>query len=508
MGNKFISKIHPKMALGYKGVNKNYSNRSSCVFPILISECNDVNIVFLNYWSLKNNLKSVICNMRIYDTEGVLKEFFTKKIVDSHNNFSIKSIVNFHQDSRDFIGIVNIEIVSEENLSFTFPAITAFYSSRNNFSAVHAAGRIKNTEESKYFGVIRETNWTCKWEKGITPFFSIFNGACNGILDKLNIKIRNPDKSILREKSIQIDLLKPFQNRLIFLDELFDYDVNAINSEAYVEVDIPCLDIFPRMICGNYHKSDKFLEVTHSFEDQENNLDYLPENKVEEDNLSYSINPIATIKDLNLELMYFPTNCVGRVKGYWRTGTYNQSLYNHDDSFDWICGGEDSNLKKIKINNSNVVKALDIIEGRIPTRINTNYIYKVVKSSLSYSTDIAAGHVTKYFPPKKRSWGHGIIGGGYISVLLMTSFAQDDSTRIESKGKLVIYTNKKEYISFHTIPKEGAIKINLNELVDDNLDIKKPNIISWFYDQEERTKLMTYWISYTPSGQITGDHAF
>ncbi len=103
MGNKFISKIHPKMALGYKGVNKNYSNRSSCVFPILISECNDVNIVFLNYWSLKNNLKSVICNMRIYDSEGVLKEFFTKKIVDLHNNFSIKSIVNFHQDSRDFI---------------------------------------------------------------------------------------------------------------------------------------------------------------------------------------------------------------------------------------------------------------------------------------------------------------------------------------------------------------------------------------------------------------------
>ena len=106
------------------------------------------------------------------------------------------------------------------------------------------------------------------------------------------------------------------------------------------------------------------------------------------------------------------------------------------------------------------------------------------------------------FPPDGECNGHNNPHCVPFNNLGPTIFA------VESKGKLVIYTDKKEYISFHTIPKEGAIKINLNELVDDNLDIKRPNIISWFYDQEERTKLMTYWISYTPSGQITGDHAF
>ena len=67
-----VSNIHPKMKDGYKNVNNNYTNRSSCVFPLFISEINDVNIVFLNYWKIKNKIHNVICNIRIHDEQGNL----------------------------------------------------------------------------------------------------------------------------------------------------------------------------------------------------------------------------------------------------------------------------------------------------------------------------------------------------------------------------------------------------------------------------------------------------
>ena len=77
---------------GYKDVNNNYTNRSSCVFPLLISKINDVNIVFLNYWKIKNRIDNVMCNIRIHDEKGNLIKLFTLNISEEHYTISIKSI--------------------------------------------------------------------------------------------------------------------------------------------------------------------------------------------------------------------------------------------------------------------------------------------------------------------------------------------------------------------------------------------------------------------------------
>lgn len=510
MRNKQISDIHPKMQDGYQGVKDNFTNRSSCVFPISLSKKNDVKLVFLNYWKIKNNLSSISCNIRIYDEAGTLVTISNFKILKDHNDISIGAILRNKYEFNKFNGVAIIEFISEENFGFTFPGVTAFYTSGDNFSAVHAAGRIKNVEEKKFPGSVKETNWNCKWQEGITPFFSIFNGACSVNFSSLEVSIKEPNQSIYAHRNINVEMNEPFANKIFFLDEIFDIDILNVPKNSYVEVLIPYYDSFPRMICGNFFKENNFYEVTHSFENQENNLDYLPEPNYSEflSKEVPSINPIATNEELDLKLVYFPTNCEGKVKGAWRTGPFNEKLENREEQFDWVCGGESSYLKEINISNSNIVKALDIYEGSIPTRINTNYVYKVHKSNSLYSTDIAAGHVTKYFPPKKRSWGHGIVGGGYKSILFMTSFSHDSNSRCDSSGVLKIYTKDSTFTSNHIIKAESAIQINLNELLENKIDMREINIISWFYEQEKRTKIMTYWLCYTDSGQITGDHAF
>ena len=46
------------------------------------------------------------------------------------------------------------------------------------------------------------------------------------------------------------------------------------------------------------------------------------------------------------------------------------------------------------------------------------------------------------------------------------------------------------------------------ETLKDKFDKEQISFISWYYIQEKRTKLIGYWLSYTKTGKITGDHAF
>ncbi len=501
-----VSNIHPKMKDGYKNVNNNYTNRSSCVFPLFISEINDVEIVFLNYWKIKNKIYNVTCNIRIHDEQGNLIKLFTLNISEEHYAISIKSIL---ESSTNFKGIAIIEFISSENFGFTFPGVTAFYSSNLNYSGVHTAGRIKNPEEKKIPSEIIETNWNCKWGNGITPFFTIFNGSLQNKKTFIQVKILNSKNKLVISENIPLNLEEPYSNKFFFLDEIFDFNELKIDNDCFIEVKIPFSDFFPRMICGNFFRKDQFLEVTHSFENQKDNTDYLDEVTKESNEYRIpSINPIATNSDLNLELLFFPTNCIGNVFGKWRSGNFKETLTKSEESFDWQCGGRESNLKKIKIKNGNKIKALDITQGKIPVRINTNYIYKLNHSNSEFSTDIAAGQITEYFPPKRFTWGHGIVGKDYKTVIFLTSFSHDKNCRVESMGNLFLCIGKNKFESSHKIPMDSGIEINVNEILKDKFDLEQISFISWYYIQEKRTKLIGYWLSYSKTGKITGDHAF
>ena len=111
----------------------------------------------------------------IYDQEGNLVERFNDKISEFHNQFSIAEILKDKFKDK-FQGTVSVEIISLEKLSFPFPAVIGVYKSRDLFSSVHSAGRIKNLNEKHEIFYTDETNWTCKFDKGVSPFFHYFVG--------------------------------------------------------------------------------------------------------------------------------------------------------------------------------------------------------------------------------------------------------------------------------------------------------------------------------------------
>ena len=48
-----------------------HSNRSSCIYPLDIKRGSDFAIAFLNYWKIKNKIKSLNVNLRFFDNNGI-----------------------------------------------------------------------------------------------------------------------------------------------------------------------------------------------------------------------------------------------------------------------------------------------------------------------------------------------------------------------------------------------------------------------------------------------------
>ena len=127
---------------GFKStlIKKHYV--SSAIFPVIISKQNDLHIIFLNYWKNKNKIdeKNLRIFTKIYNTEGYLVCHHGEKISKFHNQLSIKNILKkYNKKLINFIGSVNVEILSLERISYPFPAITAIYNSKNIYSAIHSA---------------------------------------------------------------------------------------------------------------------------------------------------------------------------------------------------------------------------------------------------------------------------------------------------------------------------------------------------------------------------------
>ena len=130
------------LSKGFQSVKAKSHNTASAIFPAIISKNNDLLIVFFNYWLNKNkiNPKNIKFFARLHDQNGNLVAHFEKLISKYHNQISIKELLK-EIKVNEFIGSINIEIISLEKLGFPFPAVLAVYRSNNLYSSVHSAGK-------------------------------------------------------------------------------------------------------------------------------------------------------------------------------------------------------------------------------------------------------------------------------------------------------------------------------------------------------------------------------
>ena len=490
---------------GFEARKKIFHNRASAFFPLYITKKNDFFLVFFNYWLNKNNIKTDLINLvlYIYNEEGDLVERFNSKINNYHNQFSIATILG-NKLKNKFIGTVSVEILSLENLNFPFPALLGVYKSNNLFSSVHSAGRIKNVNEKHEIFYTKETNWTCKFEKNVTPFFHYFVGPTLPRKKYITVTLLTHDKKTKKTKKINIEKLKLFGSKIFFIKEIFGKI--KYNNNDFISVKVEHNSIFPRLVVGNYHKNKSFFETTHSFPFIERK-DYCPiiNDKTFQSKLSAYRN-----KELDLNLKVFPTNCTGNFKGEIFVKKFNQQRLLSDKP---LINYNSKLLSKVNIfplNNDDQFISLKMRGNKIPSRFNASFVYKVKGSKSNYSVDVADGARSCITPAKISHWGHGYVGDKYESLVMIINDNYQTSNNKTAKGKLNIYSpdyKTKNMINV-TIQPDSLTIINISQLKNISKLKTKNHFFSWFLRLKE-PGCEAFWVSYRKSdGAIFGDHSF
>jgi len=476
-----------------------FVNRASAVFPIyFVNKENDLFISFLNYWKIKNNNDKVILVFRIYNSSGQLKARQYYSSLKNNNCFSIRSVIK----DLKFQGMVDVEVISTENLRYPFPAITGIFKSKDYFSSVHSAGRIRGVDEPQTQHETLETNWTCKFEKNITPFFHYFNGPRYDKPD-LKVALHSPEGRKVREVFLNKKEYRPFESKIFLIDKLFKK--NNFKRNMFISVKCQNSDVFRRMVVGNLHKKINHLEVTHSFPWQ-NKADYCPStiNKVPGAILNLYKN-----KKLDLKARIFPTNSKGSIRYSVKLQTESNKklelcLTKAKDNF------QKKNFGEIFLKGNNLFKVIYLYGNKVPSRFNTSLVYKVKKKS-SFSTDIATGAKSIVYPKKYSHWGSGVVGLGYDTSIMIRNNSHDGKSN-KAKGTLYIYTHLKDPIKINISVNEESCKSfflsTISKKTKDIVSKNKVTIFTWFvkFDQQN---LEIIWVSYKKSnGCILGDHSF
>jgi hypothetical protein len=488
----------------FESRKKNQHYRASAVFPIFLTKVNDFFLVFFNYWTNKNFIKTSSLNLRIhiYDQDGNSIKDFNTSISKTHNQFSMHSILEKKYFKNFFSGTVFVEIISFENLSFPFPAIIGLYRSKNLYSSVHSAGRIKNLNEKHEIFYTKETNWSCKFEKGITPFFHYFVGPTIPKKNYITVSLLSSSKKIKKRKKINIKNLKPFSSRVFFIKKIFG-NIKYLNSD-FVSVEVEHNSTFPRMVVGNFHKKANFFETTHSFPFIKKK-DYCP--KVKDKEFQSKLSAYKD-KDLQLDLKLFPTNCPGNFKGkiYKKKIKQNKLVFT-GETIDYNFKSL-SKTNILKLEKDDQILDIKMLGNKVPSRFNASFIYKVEGAKSNYSLDIADGARSCITPGKTSHWGHGYIGEKFETAIMIINDNHKKRNQYKANGELSIYSSKFKIKTKIKIEPDSIKILKISKMKKIKNLMTKYKFFSWFLKMKN-PGCEAFWLSYRKKdGAIFGDHSF
>ena len=473
-----------------------FTNRASAVFPIYFrSKQNDLILSWLNYWVIKNDIShsDLAVNIRIYDHNGIL---FTRTQIELQKHNNTLSVRSFVQQEL-FEGMIEIEIISIDNIRFTFPAIIGFYKTGSLYSCVHSAGRFKGPDEEHSVSTTEETNWGCKFSSVTTPFFHYVNGNTDA---EVNLKVNLKSEEGVTISTIDVnEKFNAFGSKVYFIDEIMP----NILAKKGMFMSVECLNnnVFRRMVVGNYHKVLRHMEVTHSFPKQKS-MDYCPKNE----HGAESFLALYNDPNLSLDVRVFPTNCEGKFLVKESNQGYQALALDDEKDSAFLRLGFGS----IDLERQFRSKVLWLYGDSVPSRLNCNFMYKVKDSTSAFSTDIATGAKSSVYPPKFSHWGSGVIGNGYDFTLMIRNLNHNRDCFV-AKGTLSVYGDEFKIEHAVEISANSSSSILLSDLIgQERLDYFSDHevIFSWFLELDQPNS-ETFWVSFRKEdGCIVGEHGF
>ena len=476
-----------------------FNNRASCVFPLFLTNEQDTQLVFQNYWVWKNNLTNVFCVLRIRDKGGnsILN---TQIDIKEHNEISLSSLLN--KDDIKFAnkGTVEVEIITPDNLGYPFPAILAFYVTESQKSVVHSAGRILNSNEEIKDSTWKESNFSIELNNSFNPFICLFFGQSIEKRTTLKLKFNSyKNNKTLLKKSLEIDSL-PFGSEIIYIKDFLNKEElkRLQKDKVFIIFEVKIKGIFGRFVVGNYHKKTKQHFTTHSFQF----VDPKGQDSIEKvrSNESTSFLPLFNVKPLNAKIISFPTNQKKSIKLSVARSGVNERLHQTGEKINIKTGGVNSQVFEYSLTEDEFLKLET--DDKVPARINVNYNFYTKKSL--FPTDLATGFKARVYPPKNNHWGSGVLENKWKNIIFIRNTNHTNDSK-SARCTFKAFTDKQEIKRNITINSEslGFIEVDKNEFNN-----CKELYFSWNLSSKE-VSLEVFWVAYNEdTGGICAEHSF
>ena len=520
--NKFLSS---RLEFGETlDVNRKPIFRSSAVFPVVQNDFYSTNILFLGYWFIKRKIREVTILVTLRNSSGSI---ITRNslLINSPKSYSVELhslLKNIQYSESNFLGSIELEIFSTQDMVFPYPALVLNYYGDNFNTCVHTIGRFYNDfedlHENETFKV-PETGFDIHANDDVEPFISFVNGP----LPNSNLLISYVVTNFKSEKfngSFNLDKIDPYETIFLKLKEKIP-DLNNMlkNESGSITLKHNLEGFFTRFLVGNIQNSFPSLSFTHTYYDCSScseESDYWDRSTNEFYDCSVYV-PIFIDNNQYTELVIYPNFSPSDF-------TLDIVLYDSDgveihksESFLTI-SSKDSKLLKINFNelidnlniDKNKVKSAHLIsnfENKIPSRLKfgLNVGLNNLKSKIPCNICINAkvGNPLIENKPGSFHWCPIFNDGG---IIIIANFSPKKNYTKSSNVTLQFFNTDSLILEK---------KLILSPCSEFRLDVTNPEIKNimqnesiWVTINSDNPNIQGFYFNFHKSGSVAGDHFF
>ena len=491
--------------------------RASGLFFVVIDEQTTTRVSFMNYWRQKNGNNSVGALVTLRDAEGT-------KV--SRRYIPINEMV-YQIDARDlleaigpFVGSLEIDFYSSEDLKYAFPALSVFYETSGGLSYVHTNQRVFNNQDDQERGArfnAWQTGFDIRFDGGSRPFIFLINGPRH--VDNANIELRvfNTAGEVV-EREVSLGKLPGYAARrieLAELDGLFDFLGQAT---GFCKINAPLDGVYCRFACGNSNADGSWMSVTHSYFDCTDHDDYYAAD-------DFAVNeipcfaPFHLIEGLDVDLVFYPilakTTVTFSIECFDTEGL-SRAVIEAPETFD-TAGQHVFRINVRDLLAKHGVEAdetlyciyVNPVEGRFPTRVTFGLNYqkgRQLGTNISSSILMATTHGVR---SRAWLWGPSAHRTGAKNVIMVSHMSKLRHSRETSEFTLLLYGKHGQVASktYETI--NGTAKnIVPEELLNEVGYTPQDGEMFWYSLQSDNSSYFCNQIHISGAGYVGGDHSF
>lgn len=500
----------------YGNVDYNPVFRASALFFVIVNDSIDTHVTFMNYWREKNDNKHVSAMVTLRDASGakIYRDHFS--LEDGVYNIKVSDLPI---TARPFMGSVEVEIFSGEDLKFAMPAMEVFYISEDSVSCVHSNQRVFNNIED-----MDRNHSLNPWQTGFdvfandeyTGFVAFVNGPRSVPNASARLKVFNSAGEIM-EVDISLGHVPAFSTRLISLSEIEDVEEFLGSDVGFCKIDLDNFGVFNRFVCGNFSRDESKILVTHSYYDCSTHSDYCDIEDINSDEY-ISFLPFVLPKDIDLDLVFYPIYAPSRLSFCLESLKPGGDIVGRVD----IPGAFESNgTKMYRIDVRRALEGkldaiedgiyclhLDEINGKFPMRMAFGLNYRKGDVGCNISASIAQ-NLGYGIRSRRYLWGPLVLRRGIRNLILVSHFCKGKNEHSEADIVLKMFGREGLIVqkSLRTVHGQGLI-LEADEILSEYVHYTDDPEFAWYTLESGCADLTANQIHITPSGFIGGDHSF